>query len=121
MIIWGGYDGSAPYLNTGGRYNPSTDLWTATTTLNAPSARQEHTAVWSTTCNEMIIWGGYIGVNGFNSGGRYRPSTDSWTTTGTTGAPSARYGHATVWTGYQMIVWGGYDNIYTTTGGKYTP
>ena len=38
MIVWGG-DGEQRYLNTGGRYNPSTDTWTATTTINAPSAR----------------------------------------------------------------------------------
>ena len=44
-------------LNTGGRYNPSTDSWTATSTINAPTARDYHTAVWTGT--EMIVWGGY--------------------------------------------------------------
>ena len=34
MIVWGGYDGSA-WLNTGSRYNPSTDSWTATSLTNA--------------------------------------------------------------------------------------
>ena len=29
MIVWGGYNGSIGWLNTGGRYNPSTDSWTA--------------------------------------------------------------------------------------------
>ena len=38
MIVWGGYDGSA-WLNTGSRYNPSTDSWTATSLTNAPGAR----------------------------------------------------------------------------------
>jgi len=56
MIVWGGYNSSQ--LNTGGRYNPSTDSWTATSTTNVPSARQSHTAVW--TGSEMIIWGGYF-------------------------------------------------------------
>src|SRR5882724_2745877 len=32
------------------------DSWTATTTTNAPTARWEHTAVWTGT--EMIVWGG---------------------------------------------------------------
>jgi hypothetical protein len=54
MIVWGGYNGSN--LNTGGRYNPSTDSWTATSTANAPSLRYGHTAVW--TGSEMIVWGG---------------------------------------------------------------
>jgi hypothetical protein len=33
------------------------DSWTATSTINAPTARFGHTAVW--TGNEMIVWGGY--------------------------------------------------------------
>jgi hypothetical protein len=45
-------------LNTGGRYNPATDSWTAITINNAPSARFFHTAVWSG--NEMIVWGGTL-------------------------------------------------------------
>ena len=32
---------------------------------------------------------------------------DSWTATSTTNSPSARAGHSTVWTGTEMIVWGG--------------
>src|SRR3954467_13738525 len=32
------------------------DTWTATSTINAPSARAFHTAVW--TGSELIIWGG---------------------------------------------------------------
>ena len=70
MIIWGGYDYPVVF-NTGGRYNPSTDSWTATTTTNAPTARYYHTAVW--TGSEMIIWGGYDGNDTFNTGGRYNP------------------------------------------------
>ena len=57
------------YLNTGGRYNPSTDSWIATSTTNAPSAEGFHTAVWTGT--EMIIWGGSYSSNYFNTGGRY--------------------------------------------------
>ena len=55
MIVWGG-NGTGGDLNTGGRYNPSTDSWVATTTTGAPDARVLHTAVWTGT--EMIVWGG---------------------------------------------------------------
>jgi hypothetical protein len=54
MIVWGGDDNGVPFLNTGARYNPATDSWTATTTTNAPSGRLDHTAVW--TGSEMIVW-----------------------------------------------------------------
>ena len=55
MIVWGGY-GNSGYLNTGGRYDPVTDSWTATSTINAPTGRWLHTAVW--TGSQMIVWGG---------------------------------------------------------------
>ena len=56
-----------------------TDQWTATTTSNAPHGRSLHVAVW--TGSEMIVWGGGIPGTPFNTGGRYNPSTDSWTAT----------------------------------------
>jgi hypothetical protein len=62
MVIWSGTSGSS---NTGGRYEPATDTWTATSLVEAPSFRQFHTAVW--TGSLMIVWGGY----GDNDGGRY--------------------------------------------------
>ena len=105
MIVWGGADTRSTTLNTGGRYNPSTDSWTATSTTNAPAGRFDHTAVW--TGSEMIVWGGFDWQLRFNTGGRYNPSTDSWTATSTTNAPAARRDHTAVWTGSEMIVWGG--------------
>src|SRR5436189_5024068 len=55
--------------------------------------------------------------------GLYNPGTDSWTATSTTNAPTARAAHTAVWTGSEMIVWGG--NVAITgeenTGGRYNP
>ena len=120
MIVWGGADGSI-LLNTGGRYNPSADTWTATSTTSAPEARTVHTAVW--TASEMIVWGGYNGSSLLNTGGRYNPSADMWTATSTNGAvPEARLGHTAVWSGSELIVWGGFDFVgFLNTGGRYTP
>ncbi len=128
MIVWGGEGANASFLNTGGRYNPITDTWINTTTNNAPDARIAHTAVWSGT--EMIIWGGsFYKDDGytyyfFNTGGRYNPGTESWIATDTTGAPEGRDGHTAVWTGAEMIVWGGFGGDSETdlnTGGRYNP
>jgi hypothetical protein len=118
MIVWGGNDKSN-YLNTGGRYNPSTDTWTATSPTNAPSARSGQTAVWSGS--EMIVWGGNDSSNYFYTGGRYNPSADSWTATNTTNAPLGRHFHTAVWSGTEMIVWGGTDSSFNpfNTGGRY--
>ena len=116
MIVWGG----SPSTNTGARYNPVTNSWLAATLSGAPSARQEHTAVW--TDSEMIVWGG-IGTASFATGGRYNPSTDSWVATTTTGAPAPRYAHSAVWTGSEMIVWAGFRSgaggEIISAGGRY--
>ena len=121
MIVWGGSDGQVAF-NNGGRYNPSTDSWTATSITNAPQRRYIHTAVW--TGIEMIVWGGATETDPFytNDGGRYNPQTDSWTPTTTTNAPSARKYPTAVWTGSEMIVWGGFSNYgLLNTGGRYNP
>ena len=123
MIVWGGDDFSFPIgVNTGGRYNPSTNSWIATGTTNAPTGRERHTAVL--TGGQVIVWGGdYADLDGnhaLNSGGRYNLGTDSWTATSTSNAPTARFSHTAVWTGAEMIVWGGSDDIVRmNTGGRY--
>ena len=43
---------------------------------------------------------------------------DTWTATSTTNAPVARSNHTAVWTGSEMIVWGG---SFLNTGGRYNP
>jgi N-acetylneuraminic acid mutarotase len=126
MIVWGGYAGSN-YLNTGGRYNPLTNSWTPISTKKAPSERSGHTAIWTGT--EMIIWGGFYHyfdqawrTTIFKTGGRYNPLTDSWTSISTKKAPSERSGHTAIWTGTEMIIWGGYaGSNYLNTGGRYNP
>ena len=48
---------------------------------------------------------------------------DSWTATSTTDAPTRRSDHTAVWTGTEMIVWGGRNARAATvnSGGKYNP
>ena len=122
MIVWGGLDDTIHFFNTGGRYNPVTNSWTATNTTNAPDGRASHTAVW--TGSEMIVWGGTNGImpSVLNTGGRYNPISDNWVATSTTNAPDARTLHTAVWTGSEMIVWGGFGSIIIiNTGGRYNP
>src|SRR4029077_3577878 len=68
-IIWGGEDFLGNIFNTGGRYDPETDSWVATSTTNAPTPRFYHTAAWAGI--EMIVWGGANDTEFFNTGGRY--------------------------------------------------
>src|ERR1043166_7145914 len=118
MIVWGG--GSATTSDsTGGRYDPITNSWTATSLVAAPPPTgvsqpgNAVTAVW--TGREMIVWGA--------SHGRYDPVTDSWSTISTTGLVPYRVDHTAVWTGREMIMWGGGDAFANrlNTGGRYDP
>jgi N-acetylneuraminic acid mutarotase len=121
MIVWGGDDNVATIYNTGSRYDPSTDTWAATTTTGAPAARLLHTAVWTGNGSRMVIWGGRDAMNFLGTGSRYDPVANSWSATTTTGAPAARWLHSAVWTGTEMIVWGGQATGALNSGSRYDP
>jgi len=107
-------------------FTTTADLWTSTA-VNAltPPARTSHTAVWTGT--EMIVWGGTDGVTTLNTGGRYDPTSPdatAWTATADaapSNVPPARTDHTAVWTGGEMIVWGGDlgGSNLTNSGGRY--
>jgi N-acetylneuraminic acid mutarotase len=111
MIVWGGL-GIGFTVNTGGRLNATTGTWSATSTAaDAPSPRFRHSAVW--TDKEMIVWGGGAPPAGggnltlLGDGARYDPVANTWTPISNIGAPTPRVDHTAVWTGKEMIVWGG--------------
>ena len=54
-----------------------------------------------------------------DTGGRYDPSIDTWTSTSTENAPSPRVGQAAAWTNDSFIVFGGYNGDYLASGGRY--
>lgn len=99
-----------------------------------PSGRVGSTGLWTGT--EVLIWSGYS-LSGyefsfFNDGSRYNPSTDSWSPMSNVNAPATRTFPAAVWTGSDMLIWGGLDSAYiqfegslvyelSNTGGKYNP
>ena len=94
----------AGLLFDGARYSASSNAWTALPTSGAPSARQNHTAIFTNV--EMIVWGGFGANGGQANGARYNRATDLWMPL--PAAPIAGRGsHSAVWTGSDMIVWGG--------------
>ena len=48
---------------------------------------------------------------------------DTWTATTTANAPEARFFHTAVWTGREMIIWGGFNFDFGNfnTGARYNP
>src|SRR4029077_18079824 len=135
MMVWGVYSSVVePPLNTGGRYNPGMDTWTATSIANVPVGRTYHTAIWSGS--EMIVWGGYGGgVVFLNSGGKYcaQSSAPSPTPTATPCAsagtwaeqasyPIAVFGNAVASQGGNVYSFGGtVNNVAAANAYKYNP
>lgn len=95
---------------------------TWSTVADAPiQGRQGHTAIW--TGSEMIIWGGEPGPAAIDDnrtsdgadGAAYDPSSDTWRLLPR--APiKGRTLHAAVWTGREMVVWGGRANDDSPSG-----
>jgi len=98
-------------------------IWALGTDFNAPVNTFLSSAVWTGT--EMIIWGGAgaLSTGDRNTGARYNPLNDSWIATTTNGAPVARNSHASIWTGTEMLVWGGMapGTNPRNDGGLYNP
>ena len=122
MIVFGGYNGTAG-LATGARYNPLTNAWIALPTSGTPGPRLQHTAVWTGT--EMIVWSGGSGAAGsyLNDGGRYNLAGNAWSALSTVGAPAPRVQSSAVWTGTEMLIYGGYNggvfnDVFSLTPGR---
>lgn len=111
LIVWGGCDGAmgaCPGIKGDGAiYNPATDSWRAMSPIGAPSARNNHAAVW--TGSELLIWAGATGPNfspQVNDGARYDPTTDTWRAMSNVGAPSPRAAFGAAWLHDKMVIWG---------------
>jgi len=119
MVIWGG-SGTASYSTDHARYNLAAGTWAAVTANNAPAKRSGHVAVW--TGRRMVVFGGLnsTGLLGLSdSGGIYDPVADAWTALPSAGLPEPRRFATAVWTGTEMIVWGGLgDSVELATGGR---
>ena len=129
FLVFGGYDGTTR-LNTGSVYNPKEDAWTLSSTTGGATGREYAKGVW--TGERMIVWGGYDGTTYLGAGYQYAPGQvfthtgrAAWSATDIADVdlPAARFRHSVIWTGKEMIVWGGLDSAGTAlqTGGRYDP
>jgi N-acetylneuraminic acid mutarotase len=134
LLVWGGGvegpNGGIHSLDDGASYDPNSDRWTPL--ARSPlEARSRPTGVW--TGSRLLIWGGtdlgrtLVGDTTFPGdvfaipgeedeiseeaklladGAAYDPATDEWRPMAD--APlTPRVGHVAVWTGQEMLVWGG--------------
>lgn len=114
VIVWGGGNGSGGYFNDGAIYDPASNSWVSTSMVGAPSPRSGSAAVWTGT--HMLIYGGEDASNAFNDAYAFDPSSNTWSKLATpflalSGTP--RLNATAVWTGSQMIVYGGTNKTGT--------
>jgi len=117
FLIWGG-SGQDQAFQDGAGYSPTSDEWRELP--RAPIAQGgDRTSVW--TGRELLLWGGETTATGHSrpdDGAGYNPSSNRWREIEQSPVWSLA-GHAAVWTGSEMIVWGGVDNF--DTGAAYDP
>ena len=108
VLVWGGAGPDNGNLCDGGRFDPIQNVWRPMSLQGAPLGCAEPATTW--TGKELLVWGGETqqgAPNTTNTGAAYNPETDSWRPISHVGAPSARTHPAAVWTGQEMIVYGG--------------
>lgn len=111
MIVWGGFDG-VDYLSDGALYDPAAGWITTTASAGAPAGRADHVMVWTEV--STFVWGGCGGdlCKTFRGDGALFTPTDlggGWGALPSAGAPSARRFATGVWTGRDVVIWGGED------------
>ena len=123
MILWSGDNALGGYFSDGARYDPSSQSWKPISSTLAPTGRQAATAVW--TGSRMLVYGGFnenLTAPFLADGRQYDPVADAWSPISMVGAPSPRRAHSAVWTGEEMIVWGGFNGASRLLdGARYNP
>ncbi len=106
----------------GGRYEPMLDAWLPISMSGAPSVRVTRCSSWMD--HAFFVWGGNDLTGGFarGDGAIYDPALDQWTAIAGAGAPSARVDASAVWTGREVVVWGGFgDAGELDSGARFRP
>ena len=118
MIIWGGEN--TAFLNSGARYTRSEQL------DRHDGNRRPRYSQPSFRCldggrNDRVgrPRSTPASPTALATGARYRLASNSWTALPTAGAPPASSAQTAVWTGHEMLVWGGLNTNYLNSGGRY--
>lgn len=130
-LVWGGEHRTGgttvAFLANGGIYDPVANTWTAMPATGAPIARAYPCGVWTGT--KWFVWGGSSSFSPsftpLGDGALFDPAADpssAWTSISNSGAPSPRWSASAVWTGTEVIVWGGTNGTTTPlAGARYNP
>jgi N-acetylneuraminic acid mutarotase len=129
MLVWGGSSGEGQggkYFSDGAIYRPASNSWApmaAFPETREGGGRDTFSSVW--TGEVMLVWGGFSRSASCNpcsheDGAAYDLNNDSWTLMSPSPL-SGRGAHRAVWTGREMLVWGGFNTTELNDGATYNP
>ncbi len=119
MVVAGGHaspDGlasDASPVTDGAAWDAATNTWHAIAPMPTTLPGYDPTAVWTGT--EVLVWSSAPATpdtNGREVVLAYNPSTNTWRTLPSSGL-TPRQGAVTIWTGHQLVVWGGLNFDFT--------
>lgn len=124
MIVAGGLAnaaGTADHadpVTDGAAWDAATNTWHPIAAMPTTLAGLDPTSVW--TGQEMLVWSSDP-ASATRTGARevvlaYNPSTDTWRSLPLTGLTPRAYA-VTVWTGKELVTWGGLNSDFTTAYG----
>ena len=124
MIVWGGASGTMTAHDDGASFDPATGTWTPLPESRLPG-RYQSTGVWTGT--DFLFWGGwdFNTSRSMSDGAKHLVGTSSWLPLSASPLPTGHARHSVVWTGAEMIVWGGHNYggspFVRNDGARYDP
>lgn len=121
LLVAGGAAGEHKSYRDGAAYNPATNRWRKIAPM--PASRTGAAGVWDGT--ELLVIGGWVGSGSSARLARaalaYKPATNRWRWLASMAYP--RDAFAAVWTGHQVLVWGGFTtgHVIPPHGEAYAP
>jgi hypothetical protein len=120
LLLWSGWNGG-DFMTDGFLLKPavgSGGTWSKISDVNQPSPRAENGTVW--TGSELCVWSGCGGdscVDVREDGGCYSPAKDQWRSIPADASFLGRTNPTAVWTGTELIVFGGDRDFKNVAGG----
>jgi N-acetylneuraminic acid mutarotase len=125
MLVFGGRT-DLTALGNGDRYDPSSDMWSNVSMMGSPSERtaQAGRSGWAGgAANYAVLVGGLDTAQNLKiDGRRYNAPDNSWQVIPSIPSGSSHERGVGVWTGAELILWGGLNGAtLTNTGERYLP
>ncbi len=110
ILLFGGLDGTWNRVNDTWEYNFSSNSWTELTPAASPPGRSDHTIVYDSHRDKIVLFGGNTGSARVKDTWEYDRNSNTWTEISTTHAPSGRSDFAMVYDPdrQKVVLFGGY-------------